>query len=614
MELKAGSRVRDYEITKIISSEGMGEVFLAHEHLLNRTVVIKRLSRHLTNQEGFAARFQNEARIQAQLAHPNIVGLLSFFDQDGEYFMVLEYAQGITLRQLIDQIGPIPEPRALNILRQIAVALAHAHSKGIVHRDIKPSNIMVDVDNNDSVKVMDFGVALLLKADHLTRTGSTVGTIYYMSPEQVNAARDIDQRSDIYSTGVLLYEMLSGRLPFDTNTDSQYKIQTSIVSEEVPDPRTLYPYISEPTVRMLRAMTQKDRAQRPDSFAKLLSLGSAAPSPSISPKPENQLPPMQKPMVLPPKNPIRTNPVEPKAAGNRNVLPWVIVAVLILGLGITLALVLPSKHRATAFAEEIPGEPLPVDTTFAEVKTGQPAPRPVPVSGMVYVQGGSFTMGSTNEPDEQPPHRVRISPFRMAVNEVTQADWRRVMGSVPSKKQQDNLPVYSITWYDAIEYCNALSRMEGLQPCYSIYGDDTMWDRNANGYRLPTEAEWEFAAGGGVNQSGYRYSGSDDINTVGWHGANSGKRSHPVRSLAPNALGLYDMTGNVWEWCWDWYDAGAYYAAASSDPVYDSFTGNRVVRGGCWVDYTHKSTITRRSNLAPSQKGGYIGFRVCRNA
>jgi serine/threonine protein kinase len=596
MELKVGSRIRDYEIVQLITGGGMGEVFLAREHLLGRTVVLKKLGSHLTHQEGFAARFQNEARIQAQLAHPNIVGLLSFFDQDNEYFMVLEYAPGITLRLLMDQIGPIPEQRAINIFRQITLALAHAHSKGIVHRDIKPSNIMVDIQNNDAVKVMDFGVALLMNASHLTRTGSTVGTIYYMSPEQVNAVRDIDQRSDIYSTGVLLYEMLSGRLPYDVSTDSDFRIQYSIVWDEMPDPRTLYPFISESTVNMLRIMTIKDRNKRPGSFDRVLVPEDSSSSPAAR--------------ILTPQD---RKPIPVRNSSNKALL-WIIMAFLVLGLGITMAILLTGKKQEEPAVWD-PAEPVLAEEPAGMEDPSQPTlQQSIPASGMVYVQGGSFTMGSANEADEQPPHRVRISPFRMAVNEVTQADWRRVMGSNPSKKKQDSLPVSNVSWQDAIDYCNALSRMEGLQPCYSGYGDDTMWDRNANGYRLPTEAEWEFAAGGGVNQSGYRYSGSDDISSVGWHGANSGKRSHPVRSLAPNALGLYDMTGNVWEWCWDWYDAGAYYAAASSDPVYDSFTGNRVVRGGCWVDYTHKSTITRRSNLAPSQKGGYIGFRVCRNA
>ena len=174
--------IRDYQIIRSLGEGGMGEVYLANEVLLERQVAIKRLNPIYTRDPQFIQRFRNEARIQAQLTHENIVQLITFFSEADTHYMVLEYAPGHTLRDLIQQTGPIPEQRALGILRQITAALSHAHSKGIIHRDIKPSNIMIDTEHGDRVKIMDFGIARLMTDGHLTRTGTKMGTIMYMSP------------------------------------------------------------------------------------------------------------------------------------------------------------------------------------------------------------------------------------------------------------------------------------------------------------------------------------------------------------------------------------------------------------------------------------------------
>ncbi len=271
MQLKPGYTLHNYEIISQLGEGGMGEVWLARDIHLDREVAIKCLNPQLTADPQFAERFRTEARIQAKLTHSNIVSLYAFFEEAGNYFMVLEYARGITLRELINRTGPIPERRSLRIFEQLADALAHAHAGGIIHRDVKPSNVMVDPERNDAVKVMDFGIARLLGEGHLTRTGTRMGTIYYMSPEQVRAEKDIDRRSDIYSTGVVLYEMLSGQLPFSSDTDSDFVVQTKIVNEPIPDPREIYPHISGDIVDLVGWMTAKDRGDRPSSFEELFT-------------------------------------------------------------------------------------------------------------------------------------------------------------------------------------------------------------------------------------------------------------------------------------------------------------------------------------------------------
>ncbi len=243
--------------------------------------------------------------------------------------------------------------------------------------------------------------------------------------------------------------------------------------------------------------------------------------------------------------------------------------------------------------------------------------RPRVPEGYVLVEAGTFRMGSTDGAgDEKPVHSVTVSrPFLMSKYEVTQRQWRKVMGTSPSRFKGDNLPVELISWYDAIEYCNALSRKEGLSPCYSESGESIRCDFSANGYRLPTEAEWEYAARGGNRSRGYTYSGSNNAGGVGWSVNNSGGKTHEVGKKSPNELGIYDMSGNVWEWCWDRY--GQYGSSSQSDPSGPSRGFSRVRRGGSWGSFAGGLRSANRYGTPSvgSQGGSYrLGFRPVRTA
>jgi len=178
-------------------------------------------------------------------------------------------------------------------------------------------------------------------------------------------------------------------------------------------------------------------------------------------------------------------------------------------------------------------------------------------SNMVLVEGGSFTMGDTwgdGNKDEKPTHSVTLSDYYIGKYPITQKEWYEVMGKNPSEKKGVNMPVYRIDWYDAVKFCNNRSIMDGLKPCYMIDGKNTKCDFEANGYRLPTEAEWEFAAKGGVKSKDYRYSGSNESDEVGWTYHELEGNIPDVGQKKPNELGIYDMTGLIAQWCWDWYD------------------------------------------------------------
>jgi formylglycine-generating enzyme required for sulfatase activity len=246
-----------------------------------------------------------------------------------------------------------------------------------------------------------------------------------------------------------------------------------------------------------------------------------------------------------------------------------------------------------------------------------------PPVNMIFVEGGTFQMGdrfSEGDDDELPLHDVTVSDFYMAEMEITQADYEALIGENPSVGYGvgDNKPVYCISWYDAIDYCNALSIQEGLNPCYSGEEEDTVCDWNANGYRLPTEAEWEYAARGGIHQTdNYRYSGchdEEDLTDFAWFASNSNLVCEDVGTKSANQLGLYDMSGNIIEWCWDHFDADYYSISPNLNPTGPEEGSYHILRSGYWNNYANQCRIADRGHTAPYYRNYYNGFRVARNS
>ncbi len=238
----------------------------------------------------------------------------------------------------------------------------------------------------------------------------------------------------------------------------------------------------------------------------------------------------------------------------------------------------------------------------------------VEIEGMIYVAGGTFEMGnpdaSIGDSDERPVHSVTLSSYYIGKYEVTQAQWESVMEENYSYFEGSDHPVENVSWLNAIKFCNALSASEGLTLSYTVNGAEVTVNPNANGYRLPTEAQWEYAARGGSLSAGYLYSGSDNIDEVAWFGDNSGGATHPVGTKQANELGIYDMTGNVWEWCWDWY--GDYSSNSQTDPYGPTSGSFRVIRGGGWYDAAVGCRAFDRLSRNPSNMDGYLGLRLVR--
>ncbi len=540
-----------YRIDRRLGAGGMGAVYLAYDTHLDRTVALKVPHRQDAQDAEVRGRFLREARALAQFHHPNFCPIFDAGEVDGIPYLTMRYIEGRTL-----SVGqPWDQREAAELARRLAVALAALHAKGIIHRDLKPANVMVE--DGGGLILMDFGLARRLEGGidpTITRANAILGTPSYMSPEQARG-KAVDHRSDVYSLGVILYQLLTGRLPFVA--DTVLAVLVLIATEDPEPPSTLRPGLDP----RLEAICRKSMAKKPDDrhasmekFAGALAAFLAGAN-TPPPKPRDELPHAEPP------------PPQPKV------------------------------------------DKSPITNTLG--------------MKLVLIPAGEFDMGSDASdpgalPNEQvagKKHRVRITrPFYLGTTEVTQGQYRAVTDANPSFfKGSDDLPVEQVSWLDAIRFCNALSTKEGLTPFYRIEGDDvSVPDWKGPGYRLPTEAEWEYACRAGPGGAG-AYGFGDDAAQLGrhaWYKANSEGKIHPVGQKVPNAWGLFDMHGNVWEWCWDRF--GAYEAGPVVDPVGPSDGSDRVIRGGSWSHAAESCRAAFRFRNSPTRTNYNLGLRLAR--
>jgi serine/threonine protein kinase len=251
-----------YKITSVLGEGGMGTVYLGEHANFERKVAIKAIHPHLAKNEEIRQRFKNEAATMARLQHPNIVSLYDYFTDDEGLYLIMELVEGVELETYLRNIGsPLDEHVSAAFMKQLLEAFSHAHDKGVVHRDIKPANILIT--NDGTIKVLDFGIAKIIDGDglhNMTKTGTQIGTVYYMSPEQVQGKK-VDTRSDIYSLGVTFYQMLTAQNPYNSCT-TEFEVYSKIVQEQLPNPKVVNPGISDVIVSILNKATAKDPEAR----------------------------------------------------------------------------------------------------------------------------------------------------------------------------------------------------------------------------------------------------------------------------------------------------------------------------------------------------------------
>ncbi len=263
--LSRGQKINErYEIIKTIGEGGMANVYLANDTILDRKVAIKVLRGDLSNDEKFIRRFKREALSVSNLSHPNIVEVYDVGEEEGNYYIVMEYIEGKTLKQLLQKRGALTLTEVIDIMSQLTDGLSHAHEAYIIHRDIKPQNIMIE--DNGLVKITDFGIAMALNSTQLTQTNSVMGSVHYLPPEQANG-KGSTVKSDIYSLGILMYELLTGSVPF--KGDNAVEIALKHMKEKLPSIRKQNPTIPQSIENIVLKATAKNPKNRYDTVREM---------------------------------------------------------------------------------------------------------------------------------------------------------------------------------------------------------------------------------------------------------------------------------------------------------------------------------------------------------
>ena len=394
MNLEIGSTLGDYQIIGILGAGGMGRVYKVRNVISDRIEAMKVLLPDLATAPELADRFMREIKVQASLEHPNIASLHTAVRVDNQLLMLMEYLEGVTLEQRLQQ-GRIPVPEAVEYVRQALAALDYAHQRGVIHRDIKPANMMLV---SGTVKLMDFGIAKAAGDQRLTMTGTTMGSLYYMSPEQIKGASDLDARADLYSVGVSLYELVTGKRPFDG--DSQFAIMSAHLEKNPVPPVTLDPSLPESLNDLILMSVEKDPNQRFQTAAAFRNaLGGfaaavSAPTATLAAAPP---PPPPAPAAAPaPQNYQLVEPTQPAQPRSKRGLWMALGAVAAVLAVVAVVQFAPWKSKAA---------PEPAATAPAtSPATQQASPQPTPAQQVPAQQTPA------QQPAAQPPVQNAASP------------------------------------------------------------------------------------------------------------------------------------------------------------------------------------------------------------
>jgi formylglycine-generating enzyme required for sulfatase activity len=531
-------------------------------------------------------RFMREAQAIAGIDHPGVIKVHDYFSEGGAYYMVMEYFQAMSLSDYIAHLSNAKKHEFTPIFTQVLDALEAVHQRGQVHRDLKPSNVLIDA--KEQIKLIDFG---LVKGGGslVSVSGKYLGTPGYTAPEQEIDSAMADARSDIYSMGGLMYYCTSGgmhppRVVFPSSVPELHREQVLTCLHEIQDERYQ-------TASALRDALRGARKGQVEESA-----------PDVIKVPSSQAPIVQtvKSTVVKPPDPV------------------------------------PKAGKPTVVK---PPDPVPKAGKPTVIKPPDPAPKakkPTKAGdeqifhgiAFVYCPAWTFMMGSyENEyeyENEKPIHEVKISRgFWMGKYPVTQGQWESVMGQNPSrfreskkglfgiggKQTNPNNPVEQVSWEDAQEFIKKLNTREG---CDVGSRQSSPGNLPPGCYRLPTEAEWEYAARARTSTT---YHWGNEINGIYvWYEGNSSETTHPVGEKRPNSWNLYDMSGNVWEWVIDCYDSNYYKNSPGVDPVNTNGGSARVFRGGGWDSSARYCRSARRGSNSPGRRCDALGFRLLRTA
>ncbi len=696
-----------YEIVENLGKGEVCTVYRAIHRKLNKEVALEILPPHLAQSDEYVDRFHGDVQAAAKLSHPNISRIYDEGVENGVHFIAVEFLDGTDLHTIIMWKGRLDAEETVKFVVPSAGALAYAHDKGIIHRDVRSSNIIV-TDTGRSV-LTDFWFDHAFRGGGRVTQSAGIGSLEYMSPEQAEG-RELTRSSNIYCVGIVLYEALTGKVPF-TGGNPFATVSKIINSPPVP-PRQINPSIPTWMEDLILKCLAKNPSDRFSSAAELAGallkskypipvLGrqqtserTAQPQPIVKEKTKQPAPKQKPPRTPPPEPPVEppTNlppteekiekPVEVVIERSRPYFPIALILTVTVPIAVFAAVVLvmttfsdiwnrQAVNSSQPASSEVRTKPLetvqpPVSQQTAPINSTpvqNEAPReesktePVPVSPQVVIQpppvsnpvtnpsrqksepaatvpkattvvttapatkpmqpervarmtqvidiqwvfvgGGTFEMGSNSYPSTKPVHSVKVPSFYITATEITFDQYDKFCEATGAKKPSDNgwgrgkMPVVNVSWNDAVAFCRWLS------------------DQTGRTVHLPTEAQYEYAARGGDRSKGFQYSGTNQVDDAAWYSGNSGGRPHEAGTKAPNELGLFDMSGNIWEWCQDWYHQSYNNAPVDGSAWNEEDTYNpyHVVRGGSANGASYCSLVSFRFWLAPFYKDNVIGFR-----
>jgi formylglycine-generating enzyme required for sulfatase activity len=641
-----------YRLLQPLGRGAFGEVWKA-EAPGGVEVAVKLITRSVKAAE--AQRELAALQLMKRLRHQNLLALQAFFPLPDRLIIVLELADG-SLRGRLEECqaaGPpgIPPAELLRYFREAAEALDYLHEQNVQHRDVKPDNLLL---LGAHVKVADFGLAKLLEQTQL-QTASHAGTPAYMAPEVWDSKLSV--HSDQYSLAVAYVQLRTGRFPFAADSLAAL-MKAHLMS--APDLGPLGPHEQEV---LRRALAKDPDARYPSCTAFVKALVTAlmaereaadrpAPPPGhkrpAAPAPSSPATQTQTaratltPLPTPPISASATQPVRRvRPAADR---PWLILLVTLGAFALVAGLIVgglllgrprdtgtgPAQAAGSAKPATQPEQKRqPVPTKVPEPKPAPPADLAKEITNslgmrLVLIPAGQFTMGSpwseASRDENEARHEVEITrPFYLGTLEVTQAQYRAVMGENPSwfcaagggkdrvrGLDTDAFPVERVSWADAVRFCERLSARAEEKGA-------------GRTYRLPTEAEWEYACReGGTSSTAFHYGNSLSSTQANFDGgfpyaaapSRYLQRTARVGSYQPNRLGLFDLHGNVWEWCQDWYDKDYYRTSPRQDPQGPPAGSVRVLRGGSWVSSGQSCRSAVRGFYMPDNRHYNIGLRV----
>jgi len=593
----------------------MGTVYEAIDERVSAVVALKEAS----NAADAASHreFEREAKLLANLHHQSLPKVMDYFTEGSGEYLVMEFVPGYDLAELLKRRGaPFHVKLVLRWADELLDVLEYLHGLNppILHRDIKPANLKLT--QREEIYLLDFGLAKGTTGKMTAGLASRSVRGYtpvYASLEQI-LGQGTDARSDLYSLGATLYHLLTAELPADAPARDEQ------IEDGKPDPllhlQGLNPKVPEAVTAEIHRALAIRRKNRPESAAEMRRAlrvaiaeaddddDEARASREKQPREEGAgaITPTQQtvPIAIQPQTggaKGKTQEFHPPAPARRKSQVVLITAAVVVA-GILIIATALMIRRGLQSKREDGVNPAPLSQTTK--------PTPSQQSGQSYsenvngvslellaIPAGTFMMGAPQFEmgsfrNECPQHSVSVPGFYMSKYEITQAQWQAVMGSNPSGFRGDTRPVESVSWNEATEYCKRLSLLTGHQ------------------YRLPTEAEWEYACRAGTTGP---YAGM--LDKLAWYSANSGAQTHPVGQAQPNGFGLYDMHGNVWEWCQD-VDHENYDGAPTDGSAWlrGGDQTRRVLRGGAWNNNANLLRSAYRGASISPGKADYVGFRV----